>query len=108
MTKKIGTYKVPFVDGNMQEYVGGWQNHATSRVEWRDNVPFTAKLKLDGHWRGRSSARVGVIDEATGAEYSMGFASFYDAVEAGDCVGGYIEGTWQVKKQGANFILVKL
>lgn len=85
--------------------------------EWRDNEPFEADLALTGHWRGRSSARVGVKDVKTGTKYSMGFASFYDAVDRGEFKTAHYEpyvgkvlltGRWQCRKQGANYILVPL
>lgn len=120
--KKAGNYQIPFYNGEMMEYVacyirpGAMCKPGTTYgqegfvygapTEWRDNYQFTARLKLNGHWRGRSSARVGVKNEANGEEYSMGFAAFYDAVEGGTCKDGYIEGTWTFRKQGANYILV--
>lgn len=103
--RKIGTYDVPFCGNAMMEY-DGYSYGKT--VERRPNTPFKATMKLNGHWRGRSSARVGLVDTETGTKYSTGFAAFYDMVAAGIVHNGQVDGEWQVKKQGANYILIRL
>jgi hypothetical protein len=103
--RRIGTYDVPFIDGQMMEY-DGYSYGRT--VERRPNTPFKAIMTLNGHWRGRSSARVGLKDTATGDRYSTGFAAFYDMVAEGRVADSKVSGTWQVKKQGANYILIRL
>lgn len=105
--RKIGTYDVPFYNGAMQEYAHGWYADKTQLV-MKPNTPFKATLHLNGHWRGRSSARVGLLNKETGEQYSTGFASFYDMVAEGIVHGGQVDGEWQVKKQGANYILIRL
>lgn len=104
MAPKIGSYDVPFRDGNMQEYA----ERNPLGLTWEPNTPFSATMRLNGHWRGRSSARVGLVDVETGRKYSTGFASFYDMVADGKVSDGTVYGTWQVKKQGANYILVRI
>lgn len=131
MAKKIGKYDIPFFmhpDGHfeMMEYVACSPGVTTkvgatykdqgyiygAPTHWVPTEPFEGDMELTGHWRGRSSARVGVRDVKTGTEYSMGFASFYDAVERGQYkqVDGktLLTGRWQCRKQGANYILVPL
>lgn len=119
MSKKI--YKIPFQQfaNNGQDYwammeyvtakegdvkVEGKTNYLVPDA-WRDNCIFNARLKLDGQYRGRSAARVRVINESNGEHYSMGLASFYEAVVLFGATPGYIVGHWTFRKQGMNYSL---
>lgn len=73
--------------------------------EWRDNVPFTATVRLTSHGRGRSSVRVYVINVANDDRYSMGIAAFFEAVVKFGVADCKIRGTWAFRKQGANYTL---
>jgi hypothetical protein len=104
MGKKLD-YKIPFCGNTMQRYVGGWRNPAAHLLTWRDNHPFEATVKLDGHYRGRSSVRIDVINISTSPleKYSMGIAGFYEAVALWGVQSGCIRGTWVFRKQGSDY-----
>ena len=109
MSKKVGDYKIPFTNHNgilhMMEYAGAW--YEKSVVEQRENKPFAANLKLIGHYRGRSAARIKVRNVHNNEVYSFGLAAFYDAISALEVQDGIIiGGTWMFRKQGANYGLV--
>lgn len=98
--KKPGNYEIPFINGAMQEYV--WSESAPGLI-WRPNSIFAAVLELEGSYRGRSAARVKVKNVENGETYSMGFATFYDAVVAFGVADARIAGLWCFRKQGSNY-----
>ncbi len=112
MAKAKKVLQVPFKDQSMMEYTdskpgvvaqtSGWYR-ATS---WRDNYEFKAELRLTGHYKGRSAARVTVMNCDNNETYSMGLGAFYDAVKAFGALPGVLVGTWTFRKQGANYGLV--
>lgn len=73
---------------------------------WRKNDEFDATVKMVGHHRGRSAARVTVQNLLNNELYSMGFGSFFEAVETLGVVNGTLRGRWRFKKQGTNYGLV--
>jgi hypothetical protein len=117
VAKKTRDYPIPFRGKYMMEWTSGRPGGALHvpgtysglPTEWRANTPFVATLKIDGHWRARSAARIGVTNVENGESYSMGLAGFYDAVIAyGVTAGGEITGRWAFRKQGANYGLIAL
>lgn len=112
-------YRIPFVsyaDGRastMMEYThskdGEVQRPSASNwqtpTEWRDNVPFSARVQLTSHGRGRSSVRVYAYNTRNKEEYSMGLAAFYEAAVKFGVHNGAITGTWCFRKQGSNYTL---
>jgi hypothetical protein len=101
---KKSDYKIPFAGNTMQEYVQAHMR-ASSLLTWRDNTPFEATVKLNGHYRGRSSVRVDVINLSVSPveKYSMGIAGFYEAVALFGSQSGCIRGKWVFRKQGTNY-----
>lgn len=73
--------------------------------EWRDNVPFKARVRLVSHGRGRSAVRVNVVNCDNGDSYSMGLQAFFDAAVKFGVVDRVIDGTWEFRKQGQNYTL---
>ena len=111
MAKK--KYKIPFiknVDGvSMIEYTHvpeGTVEVGWGPTEWREPKKFWAELVLDGHYRGRSAVRVQVVNVKNGERYSMGFASFYDAVKKYGVYNNTICGTFKFEKRGQNYGVV--
>lgn len=118
---KLGNYTIPFTTkgigaAHMLEYVSCAEGEVSCKefpwyqpTEWRANAAFDATLQITGHHRGRSSVRVRVTNLANRETYSLGFASFYDAMMAGGVTPeGTITGRWQFRKQGANYGLVRI
>jgi hypothetical protein len=113
---KIGKYKIPFSHAkgpaSLLEYVSCKEGEVVaSNVntwhmpnEWRDNAPFEATIELTGQYRGRSAARVRVVNIKTKETYSLALGAFYECVVAfGADPGGRIKGTWVFRKQGSNY-----
>jgi hypothetical protein len=121
MAKKKGDYLIPFSRGlkgdeaaTMMEYTPAapgqvkppdyeYGSMYAYPHEWRENKPFDAKVKLTGHWRGRSAARVDLKNVDNGETYSAGLGAFYDAVSMYGVVDGCITGRWVFRKQGSNY-----
>lgn len=80
----------------------GWGKNGTE-IEWRDNVPFEATLKLVSLERGRSAARFWWLDEENKTRYPMFGQSLVDTLTAGTLDKGVMTGTWIIVKKGANY-----
>lgn len=104
----------PYLDGNLLDWVSAAYPNPISQwpyklaCEWRENVPFEAKMTYEGFGRGQSSTKFYWLDEQ-GRKYPM-FVSDMDALlKAGKPLlstdGGavYVSGTWMVAKKGSNF-----
>lgn len=103
--KKI--IQVPFKGKAMMEYAGVSQGTTGDGyympTEWRDNCEFKAELRLTGHYRGRSAARVRVTNCDNDETYTLGLAAFFDAVKNFGAMDGVLVGTWTFRKQGSNY-----
>jgi hypothetical protein len=65
---------------------------------------FTAIMKLQGFYRGRSAAGFTFIDES-GREHTMRIKCVTDLLLNATLVRGVVSGTWAYSKQGSNFSL---
>jgi hypothetical protein len=71
--------------------------------DWRPNVPFEAKLQLEGYSRGRSAANFDVIDEH-GRKYTIFLTDMLDILQKHGIVKGWTEKlTWAFCKRGQNY-----
>lgn len=109
---KKKTIQIPFKGKAMMEYTAASQGEVAPDdgwgrwgmpTEWRDNCEFKAELRLTGHYRGRSAARVRVTNCDNDEEYSLGLSAFYDAVKNFGAMDGTLVGTWTFRKQGSNY-----
>jgi len=102
--KNKGNYQIPFSQ-TMRNGVLSGPYHLDSYPErhsvWKDNYEFKATLVLTGYSRGRSAARMCLLDQDTGSEYEMFLTDFCDILE--DIVHGAITGTWTFCKRGMNY-----
>lgn len=103
---------VPYVDGNLQDWVGVKQHEqfgfTGKGCEWRENTSFYAKMTYVGYSRGQSSTKFTWMDEG-GNFYPM-FVTDLDAVLVDGLIsfsqeGGPVAilGTWIVTKRGQNY-----
>lgn len=85
--------------GDMLSYAG---NYYTA-IEWRENIPFQAKMKIIRYERGRSAARF-ILEDTEGHTYPMFLSNMVEILTSvGVEPGGYISGMWQGVKKGANY-----
>jgi hypothetical protein len=99
---KIGKYQVPFdSNGNLLHYAGYGQ------VDWRDNHPFRAQLKLDGMTSGYSAKYLKWVDINTGHRYSMFVADLIELLNERTVSKGLtMDSLWVVRKRGNNYGIV--
>jgi len=84
---------------SLLEYVGGWEKG----VEWRDNKPFIATLKINNLERGRSAARFWFVDQDTGTHYPFFGQGLVDMLSKVSLRHGVVTGKWIAVKRGANY-----
>ncbi|MDE8648127.1 hypothetical protein PXH69_24475 [Rhodococcus qingshengii] len=82
--------------------------HATSYskpsdIEWRDNVPFEATLKVETYSRGRSSVTVILKNVDTGTEYSMFISETLNTMLNRPIVDAKVSGMWHFIKRGQSY-----
>ncbi|KZM72183.1 hypothetical protein [Nocardia terpenica] len=92
------TYPVA-ADGNMRAYVSAWDRD----IEWRENTPFTATLRVFDLTRGRSSIKYLFTDDSTGRQWEMFATDMLELLTSRTIDRGQIHGRWQVVKRGANY-----
>lgn len=93
--KKIGQYKIPFLNGNQMSYPYGPD-------EWRDNYIFEETLKYEGYSRGRSSVTMSFKD-SKGHSYEMFISDFDDVITRKGFFGKSTRGKWTFVKKGQNY-----
>lgn len=101
MAKKVGNYPIPYsATGNLMQYVY-WSQDC---LDWRENVPFHAKLTFDSMYSGRS-AKGYVFNDEDGHQYPMFAGSLATIFKIPEVVitGGSITATWVVVKKGRNY-----
>jgi hypothetical protein len=94
-------FRVPF---NLQ---GSLLHHAVERysgslVEWRENVPFEATVRMNHHRRGRSATYFVWTDDK-GHEYPMFMTDLLDLVANSVIDKGVVTARWVVSKYGQNY-----
>jgi hypothetical protein len=85
-----------------EQTTDGWGTNANA-IEWRENVPFRATLRIARLERGRSAARFWFVDEANKVYYPFFGQTLVDMLSNSTMVNGVVEGTWIVVKKGANY-----
>jgi len=106
-----GGYPIVFDGMHLLEYTYGrpgeqetigW-SASSNAIEWRDNDPFEATLKIVRLERGRSAARFWFRDETNLIEYPFFGQTLVDMLSQSTMVNGVVTGTWIVVKKGANY-----
>ncbi len=97
MVKTVGTYKIPFRDGNQLSYPETWR----SDYEMVDNFEFTDTLTYQDFYRGRSAAGFEFIKKSDGKTVSMFMKDFTDAIPL--MIEGRLTGRFTFVKRGQNF-----
>lgn len=92
---RTGNYQIPFdADGNQLHYPD------RRDVQWRDNVPFQAKLTYAGFSRGRSAAYLDFTDQ-NGKAITFFLKDFEKVIP--HLIGGAVTGTFIFTKRGTNY-----
>jgi hypothetical protein len=100
---RTGNYQIPFdEDGNQLHYpeVWVWKDGRRQEVQWRDNVPFEAKLTYAGFSRGRSAAYLDFTDQ-NGKAITFFLKDFEKVIP--HLIGGAVTGTFIFTKRGTNY-----
>ena len=106
MSPKPG-YRAPFApNGNLLHYVPKTYAHparpGTSEIDWREIESFTATLRINTMYSGRSAKYTEWID-ADGHCYPMFVVDLLDLLRQTDILHGTVTGTWIVRKRGGNY-----
>lgn len=116
MSKGKWDGEVPFIDGEMQEWIDWQPWHGTEKpteqrwnrkkIVWEKSNIFAAKLLFTRASKGRSAVRFHFDDlENTGRKYSMTLNAFEQAIKLHGMQGQKISGLWTFKKVGQNYTL---
>lgn len=99
MSRKSTVTKAPyFPNGSLMHYPSSWDD-----ADWRDIVPFTARLTLACYTRGYSAAFFLLLDEQN-REYPMFLTDFTELVQQRACIRGrFLLSTYTVQKRGQNY-----
>jgi hypothetical protein len=81
---------------------GNLEHYPTHRTVWRPNEPFKATLQIETSISGRSAKYLIWVD-ADGRRWPMFVTDCIDLMRRADVLKGVAEGTWVVRKRGANY-----
>ena len=97
--KKVYAGKIPYDQkhNRLLHYVDIW-----STIEWRDNEPFRAKMKVVSVNRGRSAAYFELRSDE-GVIYPMFMTDMFDMVTLTVVKKGVVSGSWVGCKRGENY-----
>ena len=93
--------QIPFIDDRPQQEVISWKR---DKIEWRDNTPFFAVMKLEDKVNsGGHTRNLTVIDEHK-INYTMFVKDFLNVAIKGKVKeGGYMAGEWCFCKRGTKY-----
>ncbi len=94
-----GDYPIPYLDRCLMHHP---YTHRRQDIDWRENRPFDATMKIGDIRSGRSAKYVMLIDEQ-GSEHPMFVAELVRCAKDFGIQKGVIRGTWKVRKRGQNY-----
>lgn len=99
------SYKIPFSsDGKPLKYVG--MHNIEGGIEWRDNEPFVATMRLISMESGRSAKHF-IVEDDNGTQYVMFAKDLMEFCKSGSISFGLFDYTsWQFIKRGRNYGIV--
>jgi len=110
MTKKIGTYRIPFDTSDNQLHYAGREPPANpdpddvdKDVTWKKNCQFHDTLKVEGMYSGQTAKYLRVVSTTTGHHYTMFVRDVIDVLLHATVDKGEMTATWTFTKRGANF-----
>lgn len=109
LTKNQKELKIPFIL-DWYETRGAFHetyNKAYRIDEFRDNIPFKAKLKYYGYTRGRSALNIQWIDQKTNTIYHSSMTLLDIEMKNNTIKDSCIEGIFYFRKQGTSILLEK-
>lgn len=115
MSKKK-EYLVPWEDGSVLHYADqrqhdwyrgeaeqdGFLPEWVSRVTWRHNEPFTARIRVTGTKRGRSAAYF-MFEDTEHHTFPMFITDVATMLQGVNAEDGWINGRWDVARRGLNY-----
>lgn len=88
-------------DGSIPHYVSNYELRE-GRYSWSDDkTPFRGSMRLTGYSRGRSAVYFDVVNDKTGAKYSIFMTDMMDILEKHSVIAGQI-----IHRGGSDFTLM--